>query len=95
MLVKRRGLRGREEVCAGLFPIRALREVGNKFVLRVFTAHGFVNVLCYCSHVTVLQYLPYFTILMTNVFETVVGPSYLNTTRSQQRALREQDTWNK
>ena len=44
---------------------------------------------------TSLFYNTYFTILMTNVFETVVGPSYLNTTRSQQRALREQDTWNK
>ena len=92
MLVKRRGLRGREEVCAGLFPIRALREVGNKFSLRVFTVHSSVNVLCYCSDVTVLQY---FTIPMTNVFNTVVGPNYLNTTRSQHRELRKQDTWNK
>ena len=40
-------------------------------------------------------FLQYFTILMTNVFGTVVGPNYLSTTTSQHLALPKKDTWNK
>ena len=66
--------------------------MGNGFFLRVFTAHSLVNVLCYSPDVTVLQY---FTILMTNVAGTVVGPKDLSTTTSQPLALPKKDTWNK